>query len=160
MSTPARNVSLPANNKAPRDLSKEERAALARIADTLIPARDGAPAASAEPGFWDALVLALDARADAFGDIVDAVHTLAPAGSGELWNQLQSLNGERPASFQALSTVVAGAWLLTPGTRDRIGYHGQQADKAGLEEAADEIASGILDPVIERAITGSPRWIR
>jgi hypothetical protein len=155
------NVSVPTNTKAPRDLSQEERTTLARAADTLIPASgDHTPAASAEPGFWDGIALALDARADAFDDIVDALHALAQTAPSELWSRLQSLDHERPMTFQALSAVVTGAWLLTPGTRDRIGYHGQQSDKAGLEEAADEIASGILDPVLERDAADGPRWIR
>jgi hypothetical protein len=151
------NVSIPIANKAPRALAEAERASLGRVADTLIPARDKAPAASAEPGFWEALSLALDARSDAFDDIVDALQALAPTESVDLWSRLQSLDGERPSTFQALSTVITGAWLLTCGTRDRIGYHGQQPDKAGLEEAVDEISSGVLDPVLER---GGARWIR
>lgn len=151
------NISIPAITEAPRDLSSDERDVLARVADTLIPATGDGPAASAEPGFWDALEVTLDARADAFGAIVDALQTLAHTGSDELWAHLQSFDRERPATFQALSTVVTGAWLLTAGTRDRIGYHGPQSRKAGLEEAADEIASGVLDPVLERE--GS-RWIR
>lgn len=151
------NVSVPAATKAPRDLLEAERATMACVADTLIPAAGGAPAASAEPGFWDGLALALDARADAFDDIVDALQALSQNGSRELWSQLQVLDDRKPATFQALSTVVAGAWLLTPGTRDRIGYHGQQSDKAGLEDAADEISSGILDQVLEG---DHSRWIR
>jgi hypothetical protein len=161
VSTPTHEaLSVPATAKAPRELSAEERATIARVADTLIPAHNGIPAASAEPGFWDFLSLALDARADAFADVVDALHALEQVSSDELWSQLQVLNGARPATFQALSTIVTGAWLLAPGTRDRIDYHGQQSDKAGLEEAADEISSGILDPVIERPAAQSPRWIR
>jgi hypothetical protein len=160
VSTPAGNVSLPAVVRAPRGLAEQERATLARVADALVPASDAAPAASAEPGFWDALAVALDARADAFHDIVGTLEALAPIPADELWRRLQSLDRDRPAAFQALSTVIVGAWLLTPGTRERIGYHGQQSDKAGLEEAADEISSGVLDPVLERDPEEGPRWIR
>jgi hypothetical protein len=149
------NVSMPTVAGAPRQLGADERAVLARIADTLIPANGDAPAASTEPGFWEALSTAMAARADAFEDIVAALDELN--ASANLWNALRSLEGEEPSTFQALSAVIAGAWLLTPGVRNRIGYHGQQAVKAGLEEAADEISSGILDPVLER---GDTRWIR
>jgi hypothetical protein len=154
------NISVPASAHAPRDLAPAERATLARVADTLIPARSGAVAASAEPGFWDGLTVALDARADAFADIVGALQALSPTAAGEMWSQLQALESERPLTFQALSTVVTWAWLQTPGTSDRIGYHGQQSEKAGLDEAADEILSGVLEPVIARDAAGSPRWIR
>jgi len=46
--------------------------------------------------------------------------------------------------------VIAGAWLLIPAVRERIGYPGQRRDPARLEEAADQISDGILDPVIAR----------
>jgi hypothetical protein len=153
------NVSLPAAARAPRELTDRERAVAARVADVLVPARDTAPAASAEPGFWDALTVALDARSDAFDDIATALGELSEPGADELWDHLRSLDEARPATFQALSTVITGAWLLTPGVRDRIGYHGQQSDRAGLEEAADEITSGILDPVLARA-EKEQKWIR
>ncbi|HRK48672.1 MAG TPA: hypothetical protein PK324_23795, partial [Nocardioides sp.] len=117
-------------------------------------------AASAEPGFWDQLAVALDARSDAFVDIADALHDLEPVAAEELWERLRTLDVERPATFQALSAVIAGAWLLTPGTQDRIGYHGQRSDKADIEEAVDEVASGVLDPVLERRPEEGPRWIR
>jgi hypothetical protein len=153
------NVSLPATPRVPRPLDDEERAVVARVADTLIPASRGAPGASAEPGFWGALAVALDARADAFADITTALAQLDSTGMEDLWNELQALDADRPSVFQALSTVIAGAWLLTPGVRDRIGYHGQRADKAGIEEAADEISSGVLDPVIEREHDKETTWI-
>jgi hypothetical protein len=154
------NISVPAAERAPRSLSGDEQQVLALVADTLIPAHDGAPPASAEPGFWDSLAVALDARADAFEDIAEALDDLASTSSDGMWERLQSMDATRPATFQALSTVIAGAWLLSPGTRDRIGYHGQQSDKAGLEEAADEISSGVLDAVLERDPEEGPRWIR
>jgi hypothetical protein len=154
------NISVPAAEQAPRPLSDDERTVLARVADTLIPGHAGAPPASAEPGFWDRMAVALDARADAFDAITSALEDLAPAAPDELWTRLQSLDTTQQTTFQALSAVITGAWLLTPGTRDRIGYRGQQSDKAGLEEAADEISSGVLDPVLERDPEEGPRWIR
>lgn len=154
------NISVPTAVRAPRDVSRQERATLARIADTLIPASAGAAAASAEPGFWGGLAVALDARADAFGDIVDVLQALAPTAEGELWSRLQSLESERPLTFQALTAVITWAWLRTAGTSDRIGYHGQQSEKAGFEVAVAEIMSGVLEPVIARDAAESPRWIR
>lgn len=154
------NISVPRVVRAPRDLTDVERETLATVADTLVPGRDGAPAASAEPGFWDNLVVALDARADAFDDITSALASLGSRPTEEMWDELKTLDRNAPATFQALSTVITGAWLLTPGTRERIGYDGPQSDRAGIEEAADDITSGILDPVIERQPGEGCRWIR
>lgn len=154
------NVSVPRAVRAPRALTDQERSVLARVADVLVPGHDEIPAASAEPGFWDAVAVALDARADAFNDITALLDELSPTGHDQLWAELRALDTGRPAEFQALSTVIAAAWLLTPGVRDRIAYRGQRSDKAGLDEAADEISSGVLDPVLARSPQEGPRWIR
>ncbi len=70
--------------------------------------------------------------------------------------KLRALHAEQPEQFQALSAVVAGAWLLIPAVRARIGYPGQRRDPARLEEAADQISDGILDPVLDRGRIYTP----
>ncbi|WP_431230866.1 hypothetical protein [Paenarthrobacter nicotinovorans] len=157
---PTSNVSVPANTKTPRDLTAKESATLARVADTLIPAADGHPAGSREQGFWDAVPTALNARAETFDEIVDALGALSHTADNAMWAALRELNSERFPAFQALSTIVTWAWLQAPDVRTRLAYRGQQAEKAGLEEAADEIFSGILDPVINRGSNWTPGWIK
>ena len=154
------NVSVPADTKTPRDLTPEERATLSRVADTLIPAVDGHPAGSREQGFWEAVPTALNARAETFDEIVDALGALSQTADNAMWTALRKLNNERFPTFQALSTIVTWAWLQAPDVRTRLAYSGQQAEKAGLEEAADEIFSGILDPVINRGSNWKPGWIK
>lgn len=148
----APRLSVPARVRVPRPLDERERLTLAAIADSLIPAASvpSTPSATGEPDFWQKVDIALDARADAFDTITRVLGELVAVPSDAMFGTLERLDAEDPAAFQAISTVVAGAWLLTAGTRDRIGYHGPQSVKAGLEEVADEIASGILDPVLER----------
>jgi hypothetical protein len=136
-----------------------EAATLRRVADTLVPARGDIPAASAEPGFADRIALALDARSDAFESICALLGTLAPVPQDDLFARLRDLSVTEPESFQALSTVIAGAWLLTSGVRERIGYRGLRSDKAGLDEALEDL-DGLLDPVIERGAQSPSRWIR
>ena len=63
---------------------------------------------------------------------------------------LRKLHAEQPVTFQALTAVITGAWLLTPTVRERIGYPGQRRDPARFDEAADQLSDGILDPVIAR----------
>lgn len=43
-----------------------------------------------------------------------------------------------------------------PAVRARIGYPGQRRDPARLEEAADQISDGILDPVLARGPIYTP----
>ena len=159
-SVPSVPLSVPARSRVPRRLEMSERRTLTGIADSLIPQTKSHPAASSAPDFHDKIDVALDARADAFDVITAHLAALADVPDGAMLDALEALAGEDPAAFQAISTVVAGAWLLTEATRDRIGYHGPQSDKAGLEEAVDEITSGILDPVLELYDHDSTRWIR
>ena len=120
------------------------------IADVLIPASGDNPPASAEPDLDTWLRRAVDARADAF-DAITAVLAHLDGAAPDVTNQaLRKLHAEQPVTFQALSAVIAGAWLLTPAVRERIGYPGQRRDPARFEEAADQISDGILDPVIAR----------
>lgn len=149
-------LSVPPKFAAPRALTATEVATLRAIADVLVPASGENPAATAEPDFDGWLMQAVDARADAFEVIVAVLAELDGASTSQIGAALRSLAAEQPSQFQALSAVVAGAWLLVPEVRARIGYPGQQRNPAGLEEAADQISDGILDPVIARGPIYTP----
>jgi hypothetical protein len=153
-------LSIPATVRPPRELTHREVETLRLVADTLIPARGDAPAASVGPEFLAKVSIALDARADAFEDIVLLLNELSTIAPVHLWTELRLLHERQPSRFQALSTVVAGAWLLTSNVRDRIGYHGQRVDKARPEDVVDEFETGILDPVMNRDYDTNPRWLR
>ncbi len=161
MMTPAdssQSPSVPRRYRAPRTLAPEEFAALRRAADILIPATDEHPAATGEAGFDDLLPRALDARADAFDAIVAAAAAMPTGESVESF--LRGLHDGDPQVFQALSAVIAEAWLLTPAVRERIGYHGQQRHPAGFEDAANDLGDGILDPVVAMEDEHPGRWAR
>ena len=147
---PPSRLSVPPKFAAPRQLTSAEVSALRAIADVLIPASGDNPAATSEPDFDAWLVRAVDARADAFGAITAFLGQLDGAAAEAVVQALRALHAEQPGQFQALSAVVAGAWLLTPTVRARIGYPGQRRDPARFEEAVDQISDGILDPVIAR----------
>ncbi|MGI8610418.1 MAG: hypothetical protein ACR2MY_14550 [Candidatus Dormibacteria bacterium] len=123
---------------------------LRSIADVLIPAVGDNPAATAEPEFDRLLSVALDARADGFDSIVEILGDLKEATAPDIDQALRALHASDPKKFQVLSAVIAGAWLLVPAVRDRVGYPGQARRPARLEEAVDQISDGILDPVMAR----------
>jgi len=150
MMTSTPRLSVPPKFAAPRALTAAELGTLRAIADVLIPASGDNPAATSEPDFDTCLRCAVDARADSFGTITAFLARLDGAGPEMIDQALRALHAEEPGQFQALSAVVAGAWLLTPAVRARIGYPGQRRDPARLEEAVDQISDGILDPVIAR----------
>jgi hypothetical protein len=140
----------PRSTRPPRALTETELAALLRVADCLIPASGPNPKASDAEQYTAYLQLALAARADVFDAIVGGACKLAEIPEDELWNALKKMSTEDEFTFGPLSSVLAGAYFMTPQVMKLIGYPGQHRDPAPLELAAEEIGSGILDPVLER----------
>jgi hypothetical protein len=153
-------LSVPRTPAPTRELTAEEATALARIADVLIPADADAPAATDEPGFWDQIPVALRARAEAFDRVVAILTAEMPEAPDALWAWLRERDQSDPNGFQALSSVIAGAWLLTESVRARIGSYGPRSVKAGAEDVVDELETGILAPVQAMAEANPQRWWR
>lgn len=144
------NLSTPTPLKAPRRLTDTELTTAQAVADALIPATAAAPTASAEPEFATTLQTALDARADAFDAITTWLAEVEGLSGADLFATLRVLHDGDPDLFQALSAVIAGAWLLTPTVRARIGYRGQRRNPPSVTEAVDQLDDGLLDPVMDR----------
>ncbi|WP_396912570.1 hypothetical protein [Mycolicibacterium sp.] len=146
-----RRLSVPPRvTRPPRPLTGSELTTLLRIADTLIPESGPNPKASAAEQFQPYLQLALAARADVFEAVLTAVRRLADVPDTGLHDALRQMWAEDKFTFDPLSSVIAGAYFMTPQVKALIGYPGQHRDPAGLEDAADELETGILDPVIAR----------
>jgi hypothetical protein len=140
----------PRHTKPPRPLTDDEQATLLRIADTLIPAAGPNPKASDATEFVPYLHLALAARADVFDAVLNAVNKFADVAEADLHDALKALWANEKLTFDPLTSVIAGAYFMTPQVKELIGYPGQHRDPAGLEDAANELETGILDPVLER----------
>jgi hypothetical protein len=146
-----RRLSVPLRHTTPpRPLTDGEQATLLRIADTLIPAAGPNPKASDAEQFIPYLYLALAARADMFDAVLKSVNELADVADHQLYSALKTMWAEDKFTFDPLSSIIAGAYFMTPQVKELIGYPGQHRDPAGLEDAANELETGILDPVIER----------
>jgi hypothetical protein len=154
----AGRLSVPRHRTAPPgELSPEQRAVLDAVGDLLVPELGDDPAFTRAPGIDAWLRRSLAARAEQFDLLTATLDGLGPADNG-LDGRLRSLHAAGSAEdtrFALLSSVVAGAYLMVPEVRERIGYPGQHRDPAGIEEAADELGDGILDPVIDRG----PIWV-
>jgi hypothetical protein len=145
------NPSVPPYHSAPpRSLTDDERRTLLAVAEVLIPDVPGRPAASDAPDYLSWLDRALAARSDAFEEIMELIGRLRYVEPEGLSAELRTISDAEPVGFQALSSVLAGAYLMVPAVRRAIGYPGQEALPAAFDEAAEEIMSGILDPVIAR----------
>lgn len=144
-----RRLSVPPRHPVPpRSLVPDELDTLLRIADTLIPASGENPAASQATDFGRYLDLALAARADVFDLVVGAIDQLR--GVGDMRAALKQMWAEDKATFDPLSSILAGAYFMTPQVKALIGQPGPHRDPAGFEDAANELETGILDPVLER----------
>ena len=138
------------HTKPPRELTESELATLLRIADCLIPADGPNPKASDAVDYTSYLTLALGARSDVFTAVIDGAGKLADVPDTELWEALKQMSADDKETFDPLSSILAGAYFMTPQVKELIGYPGQHRDPAPVGQAADELGTGILDPVLER----------
>jgi choline dehydrogenase-like flavoprotein len=131
-------------------LTAAQRATLAALADALIPAADGRPAASEVDvqGKWiDKAIAARPELGAALGRVLDAAAGADPDG------EVRRLHAGDPDGFRALATLAQGAYLMHPRVRKRIGYPGQGKRPPYPDEAEYDLRDDVLQPVIERGRT-------
>ncbi len=138
----------PPRTELPRELTAEERSGLVALADALCGPSDRAEPPSRCPEFAEQLDVALATRSESFEAILGCVP--ASTGAADLVSWLRELHDTDQVTFQALSAVLGGAYLMVPSVRLAVRYPGQRREPPRLEEAADQIMDGILDPVLER----------
>jgi hypothetical protein len=139
----------------PRALTPSERATAAQIADVLcVGGSTEVDSPSDNEDFQSWLDLAVATRSDAFELFVATL--LQAESESDLYAWLRRVDIESPETFALLSTVLAGAYLMTPQVRQYVGYPGQHRNPPRLEQAADELSDGILDPVLERGYVFVP----
>jgi choline dehydrogenase-like flavoprotein len=120
------------------------RERLERLADTLIPAGDGMPAAG-EVGVAYAL---LDRVLNVRPDLTDRLQRVLERAGSDPAETLRDLETEDPAGLRRLRYVVAGAYYLDPDVRDRLGYPGTVATPVRTFDYPEYIAEGLLDHLV------------
>jgi hypothetical protein len=128
-------------------LTDEEIGMIARVAEVLLPGDEQAPGAATIPAL-DALI---QQAAVALGAECDALHAALRILPEDIsWDTLRTFAEQHPAHFDILSVAAAGAYFMAPEALTAIGYP-QGARKAPrIDQAADEIGSGVLDQVMSR----------
>ena len=117
------------------------------LADALIPAGDGMPAASAV-GVADAqLDLVLSARPDLNRHLGRALALTAGMAPAEVLAALAELD---PTAHGALLEAVAGGYYAHPRVRELLGYAGQRPVPVRPEDYPEYLAQGLLERVVER----------
>jgi hypothetical protein len=128
-----------------------ERATLERLADRLIPAGDGMPAASEAgvAGRW--LDVVLQARPDLVDPLLAVLRGAAGEDPGAAIDRLVDDGG-----FNVLAEVVPNAYYMNPDVRERIGYPLQQAVPIDPDDGTDDEALALIASVRGRGTIFRP----
>ncbi|MCQ3809709.1 MAG: hypothetical protein KTV68_04050 [Acidimicrobiia bacterium] len=122
-----------------------QRSVLAGLADVLIAEGCGMPAASRVGVAGELLDRCLEAAPVLAAPLL-ALLDEAPSDAADAY--VRCLAADRPDDFAVLSTVVVGAYYLSPQVRDLIGYPGQEPSP--LTVAAEPDYLDMLERVYER----------
>jgi hypothetical protein len=125
----------------------ECRAWLARLADLLIPAADGMPAASEVDVAGRQLDVVLAARPDLTRHLLRGWGTVPDDGPEPTVHLLQELD---PEAFDAVRLLVAGGYYIHPRIRGLLCYTGQEPRTVRVDPAPEYLEEGLLERVVER----------
>lgn len=137
----------------PRALTARELATLRCIADTLIPPGDGLTSGGGVADF-EALATRAAAILDkSFDALTGVLKTLADVSPDALWETLKTLSEEDEVGFHTVSMLLVGVYLYSEEGKAQVDYPQPHRNPPDLFDAADELSSGILDPVISSGFT-------
>ncbi len=124
-----------------------QRKTFLAIADVLIPAAEGMPAAS-QVGVGDEV---LDRILSLRDDLREPfVRGIAAAAGKEPQAAVEALNRHDPEALGAIGLVASGAYYMSPRVRALIGYPGQEKRPGNPDEIPEYVANGMLQQVIDR----------
>jgi choline dehydrogenase-like flavoprotein len=129
----------------PPTLSPAQRATFASLADLLIPATDGMPAASSVGVADDLVDRVLEVRADLAAPLVSVLDGARSTAPDAAIDELAA--GDGRALF-VLRYVVAGAYYLSADVRDRLGYPGPDPRVVSPSTYGEYVDEGLLDHVV------------
>lgn len=143
----------PLKRQPPRPFVPEEMVTLRRIADTLIPPGDGLASGGSVVDFE---VLAARAAAildKTFDTLTRVLMRLADVPQDALWESLKLLSEEDEAGFNTVSTLLVGVYLYSDEVKAQLAYPLPHRNPPDLFDVANELSSGILDPVMSSGFT-------
>lgn len=128
-------------------LTGDQVAAIAQVAAILLPGDELAPAAGTIP----ALNALIQQAAKALGSECDALRAALGILPEEVsWDSLRAFAQEHPTHFDILAVAASGAYFMAPEALTAIGYPQGPRKAPRIDQAADEIGSGVLDQVMSR----------
>jgi hypothetical protein len=132
-------------------LSEREVGLLREVAAVLIPGDGEAPPALEVPEFDELLERAAVALGPDLPGLHEAIEGLPDGIDGATLKSYYENDGAR---FGLIGTAVSGAYFMAPAALSAIGYPTGPRSAPPFDLAAEELASGILEPVIERGFDG------
>lgn len=129
------------------NLSDTEREAYAVLADFLIPEYNGKPSASSVGTHKEMLDEVMRIRPDLKEGFLKALRYCEGKTPSE---GLNALRAEDQSSFDALTAVTTGGYMMTDEARAAIGYPGQEAATYDITEMPEYHTNGMLERVVRR----------
>ena len=129
------------------DLNDDDVAKLIRFARVLIPVTAKMPAVTAISGYAGLLRTAAKAchyTSAEVRSVLDAIPADPSLANAEAWFSVD------PVRFDMAAVIVSGAYYMSRDVLDRLDYPAERQHPAGVEDFADEYATGVLDAVIAR----------
>lgn len=117
------------------------------IADVLIPAAEGMPAASevgVHEGTFDRIIAL---RPDLTERLLRGLRAAAGHSAQEA---ARRLNTEDPEALSAIGLAASAAYYMQPRVRELIGYPGQESRPGNPDEVPEYVDNGMLRQVIDR----------
>lgn len=133
-----------------RELSTEQVAQLRAVADVLLPGLGDLPSATRIPEYDELAASAVSALGRE-REALDAALDRLPPDPGEA--DVSTVAEAHPVDFELIAAVAVGAYFMSTSVLTGIGFPSGTRRAPSLDQAVDELSSGILDPVFER---GSP----
>jgi hypothetical protein len=129
------------------ELEPRLRERLRAVADALIPAAHGMPAASEVGIADDQLDRVLAVRPDLLQPLRRALPEVDPE---RLHDTLDRLALQDARAHEALLMAVAGGYYANARVRGLLGFDGQQPVEVRPEVVPTYVEEGLIDPVLER----------
>lgn len=128
-------------------LTPQQRAAFGAIADHLIPAYKGLPAATTVGVHQDMLDAVLSYRPDIEEPFLRG---LAAVDTGDLSASLNALFRADADAFNALGLAASGGYYMTAEVRAILGYPGQESLTYDAHATPDYLTDHMLERVVRR----------
>lgn len=131
-------------------VSAAARERLGRVADALIPAGEGLPSATQAGVHAELLDQVAKARPDLIPPLIEALDALGSAAGGPDLERVERLAQDAPRLHEALTLVVAGAYLMSPRVVVPLKYAYEESKFVDPRDIMTVVSDGLLDQVLER----------